>query len=147
VKTISTIVLLFTAVGAFGQDVLFRTLDQGGYSGINRATNLVLRTQSEWEKLWKQHQERVQPPAKVPAMDFEKEMVVAVAMGQKSTGGYSIKITSIQSTAASLRIFVLEQTPGPDTIVTQALTSPFHFVAVPKNGLKAEFVLERKSAP
>ena len=122
-----------------GQELSFRTLDQGDYSLIGRATNLVLRTQADWEELWKRHQGTVDRPAPVPAVDFNEEMVLGVMMGLKPTGGYVIKITRIESTPASLKVFVLEHTPGPDDYVGQAFTVPFHFVAVAKSELKPEF--------
>ena len=60
-------------------------------------------------------------------------------------GQCAIKIQRIELTPGSLKIFVAERTPGPDSIVTQAFSAPFHFVAVPKNDLKLDFVMEKKS--
>jgi hypothetical protein len=124
----------------FGAEVEFRELGRGAYSGITEATNRVIRMEAEWEKLWKRHGALRVPPEPAPAVDFEKEMVVAVFMGQKSTGGYAIEIKRIETTASRLRITVERKEPGPDAIVTQALTAPFHFVAVRKSELKPEFV-------
>lgn len=127
-------------VQAFGAEVEIRELGRGAYSGMNVATNRVIKTEGEWEKLWKRHGAIRVPPEPAPAVDFEKEMVVAVFMGQKSTGGYAIEIKRIETTALRLRIIVERKEPGPDAIVTQALTAPFHFVAVGRSELKPEFV-------
>ena len=134
-------VLLFGAVGTLSEEIPFRTLAQGNQSGIGVATNLVIKTRSEWEKHWKAHQGKAEPVVRAPAVDFGKEMVVAVTMGQKPTGGYAIKIQRAESTASSLKIFIEQRTPGPGALVTQAFTSPFHFVAVAKSELKPEFKL------
>ena len=123
-----------------GEDVPFRKLDQGAYSGITEATNRVIRAEGDWEKLWKRHGALRVPPEPAPAVDFEKEMVVAVLMGQKPTGGHAVEIKRIEATASRLRITVERNEPGPDAIVTQALTAPFHFVAVRRSELKPEFV-------
>ncbi|MBI2946699.1 MAG: protease complex subunit PrcB family protein [Verrucomicrobia bacterium] len=137
-------VLLFGAVGALGEEIPFRTLAQGNQSGIDVATNLVIKTRSAWEKHWKALQGKAEPRVLAPAVDFGKEMVVAVTMGRKPTGGYAIKIQRIESTPASLKILLEQRTPGPGALVTQAFTSPFHFVAVAKSALKPEF---RTNAP
>lgn len=132
-------ILFRGVVASFGEQLSFRTLAQGTYSGFARATNLVLRTRTEWEKLWKLHQGTVDPATAIPAVDFEKEMVLAVTMGRKPTGGYAIKIKRIEPTSTGLIIFVAEQMPGPGALVTQAFSAPFHFVAAPKSELKPDF--------
>ena len=120
-------------------EISFRTLDQGTYSCLTPATNLVIRRPADWETLWQRYQGMMEPPAPVPAVDFEKEMVVAVMMGLKPTGGYAIRIERIEPTHDTLKIFIAQQTPGPDSIVTQCFTAPFHFVAVAKSELEPEF--------
>jgi hypothetical protein len=42
---------------------------------------------------------------------------------------------------------VVERMPGPDAIVTQAFTAPFHFGALAKNDIKPDFRPERNSSP
>lgn len=134
-------VLLAGVMRSLGEEVSFRTLAQGGSSGITQATNRVIKTQGDWEKLWQRHQGNVDPAAKVPVVDFDKEMVLAAALGQKRTGGFAIKIVRVESTATGLKVFLAQRTPGPGSLVIQALTAPFHFVAVPKKDGKAEFVI------
>jgi hypothetical protein len=42
----------------------------------------------------------------------------------------------------------VEQTvPGPDDMVTMALTSPYHVVVVPRSKKPIEFVAEREEKP
>jgi hypothetical protein len=122
-------------------------LAQGSFSGITVATNLVLRTATDWEALWGSHQSGGDPKISPPAVDFAKEMVVAVTMGLQPTGGYSIYIHRAESCASGLKIFVVQQLPAPDDNVTQALSAPFHFVAVPENPLRTDFLTEWESPP
>jgi hypothetical protein len=144
-QPVCAVLALSALTEAFGTELPFRSLDKGGYSGIAQATNLVIQSTGEWAALWKRHQGTVDPTAPMPAVDFGKEMVVAVAMGRKPTGGYVIKIQRIETTPSHLRIFVTERTPGPGDLVTQAFTAPFHFVAVAKSSLKPDFVRETES--
>jgi hypothetical protein len=61
-------------------------------------------------------------------------------MGTKRTGGYTIKIVRVEPTGKSLKVFVKQSSPPPGSLSIQALTAPFHFVAVPRSDLKPEFV-------
>jgi hypothetical protein len=142
---ICAVILLVSGVNGFAAELQFRTLAQGGHSGIGQATNRVIQSQAEWEDFWKKAQGMVVPSPAAPSVNFETEMVLAAAMGLKSTGGYSITIRRVERTADRLKIYVVEQSPGPNDIVTQALTAPFHFVAVPRTDLRPEFVMEKKS--
>ena len=58
----------------------------------------------------------------------------------KRTGGYTIESVRVEPSEKSLRIFVKQTSPPPGALTIQALTAPFHFIAVPKSDLKAEFV-------
>jgi hypothetical protein len=46
----------------------------------------------------------------------------------------------VEAKDKTLKISVKNSSPPPDAMTIQALTAPFHFVAVPKSNLKPEFV-------
>ena len=122
-----------------------RSLKKGAFSGIHEPKQEVIKSADAWEKLWKQHTTAEGESEKIPAVDFSKEMVVVATMGTKRTGGYAIEIVGVEAKDKTLRISVKKTSPPPDAMTIQALTAPFHFVAVPKSNLKPEFV-EVKSA-
>jgi hypothetical protein len=131
---------LFNCVGAnAGQAWSVRSLAKGAFSGITDARQQVIKDAASWEKLWKQNAVSLEPAAKVPAVDFTKEMVIAVTMGTKRTGGYAIEIVRVEAADAALKIFVRRTSPPPGALTVQALSAPYHFVAVPKSDLKPEF--------
>jgi hypothetical protein len=132
---------LLSCVAASGAHPLtIRSLKKGAFSGISDAKEEVIKTAAQWEKLWKQHGASGRESGKIPAVDFSKEMVVAATMGTKRTGGYAIEIVGVEARDKTLRISVKKTSPPPDAMTIQALTAPFHFVAVPKSDLKPEFV-------
>lgn len=47
-----------------------------------------------------------------------------IGSGEKSTGGYDIKIVNIEYDGTTLTVTVKETAPGPDDFVTEALTYP-----------------------
>ena len=104
------------------------TLAQGSRSAITEPTEMAARTPAEWGALWKRHG-GAEPAA---AVDFANAMVVAVFLGTRPTGGYSVEILAVRREAGAVIIEYAERVPSADVIVTQALTSPFHIVAMPK---------------
>ena len=104
------------------------TVAQGSYSRIEERTETAIRSASEWQAFWKSHGAG-DPPASV---DFAKEMVAAVFLGTRPTGGYSVEIASTRREGDALIVEYVERRPSADSIVTQALTSPFHIVKLPK---------------
>jgi hypothetical protein len=119
------------------------TVAQGTYSGIEEARETVVRTQAEWLALWKAHGQG-EPPA---AVDFGKEMIAVVFLGTRPTGGYSVQITGTSLEEDALVIDYVEQRPGGDAIVSQALTSPFHIVRLPRHEGPVRFRRAAGAAP
>jgi hypothetical protein len=118
----------------------FRTLAKGSASGITEAKQEVIKDTAVWEKLWAKHMGLSTPVEKMPAVDLSKDMIVMVTMGRQRTGGYAIEIVKVEPSDRQLRITVKRISPPSGAITTQALTAPFHFVAIPKSDLKPEFV-------
>ena len=102
------------------------TVAQGAYSGISDASEVVVRSQVEWDALWKAHA-GLKP---VPAVDFSREFIAAVFLGTRPSGGFGVEILGTRREAAAAVIEYRERAPAASDIVTQALTSPFHIVKV-----------------
>ena len=77
-----------------------------------------------------------------PSVDFSHDMVVALFMGERPTGGYAIEITRIERTDHGLSVHYRTSRPDPSAIQTQALTQPFHLVTVPRVDDPVTFVAE-----
>jgi hypothetical protein len=138
--------LLDCAAADGAQTLPIRSLKKGAFSGIREVKQEVIKNAEAWEKLWKQHTTAAGGADNIPAVDFSKEMVVAVTMGSKRTGGYAIEIVAAEAQDKALKISVKKSSPPPDAMTIQALTAPFHFVAVPKSDLKPEFVIAMPDA-
>ncbi len=61
---------------------------------------------------------------KVESIDWKKQMVVVVFGGQQRTGGYSVEAKSLETKDGKLIVHWKLNTPGPGSIVTQAITYP-----------------------
>jgi hypothetical protein len=125
------------SVGSSSQpksQVSFQTISKGDRSGVREFQQQVVRNQREWETLWQRHTATETNPPIAPVVDFNKEIVIAVFLGEKPTGGHTVEIVRIDRNNDELEILFKEVTPPPGGIVTQALTQPFHIVRIAKNG-------------
>ena len=64
------------------------------------------------------------------SVDFNQGQVILIDMGPKSTGGYSIDVTSVEDRNDHVLANVAFINPGANCAVTLALTHPFSFVYV-----------------
>jgi uncharacterized protein (DUF885 family) len=99
-----------------------------GYQG-GRSVQLIMQ-QSDWLNAWRVIGRGSSGP--MPEVNFNTRAVVIVYQGLKNTGGYGISIAQIRREGTSLIVHVNEQRPKPGGITTEALTSPFVAVSIPR---------------
>ena len=108
-----------------------RSLDKGAMSRIETARQVSASTAEQLAALWKGHgSSRPQP-----AVDFSKEIVVAVFMGTQSTAGYATEIVGYRNASPGSKDVIVqyrETAPSRDAITAQILTSPYHIAVIPK---------------
>lgn len=116
------------------------------YSGINDRRRLYIKDEETWTALWSEVTAHVGPKPEVPFIDFGNEAVVVVSMGTRPTGGYSINVESVSESESdgTLYVEVVEVSPGPSCVVTQAESAPVHAVRVPLRNGSVQFI-ERAS--
>lgn len=119
-----------------------RTLARGAFSSIHQPTQVLVTNATQWNELWQRHQVDRTPPESVPKIDFEKESVIFVTLGRKRTGGYAVEIAKVQDTGKVTEVLVRTRAPKPGGFQLQALSVPFHIVAVPKIAGPVEFRIE-----
>jgi len=122
------------AMTAFAQTAI-RTIEKGAQSNVDDRLTASARTEAEWGAVWKKH--NFDKPA--PAVDFSKEMVVAVFMGSRPTAGFSVEIVSASPRDGKLLVTYREAQPAPGSISAQVLTAPYHIAAIPKSTLPVAF--------
>lgn len=115
---------------------------KGAHSGIKQSRQQVITDAKEWERLWREVHSKVMPMPVVPKVDFGKNMVLAVFMGQKPTSGYAIRIVEVVKRNGEVIASVKETAPPKDAIVLQVLTQPFHIVLIPKVDGVVRFVAD-----
>lgn len=118
-----------------GRPVSYVTVAAGQTSGIRQPLLQVVRDQDAWEALWRRHAGGRSLPA--PAVDFSRQMVVAVFAGESEA--QKVSITRIVEEQGRLVVWygLGEMRPLPDGPAQMA--APFHIVRLARSPLTVEF--------
>lgn len=105
--------------------VAFEILKQDAYGGRDKKSTVVVKSHSELAALYKEL-----GWSNVPTIDFSQNNVVALFMGQKNSGGYSIGVRKVTVEDDTAILNVVET--SPEGTATMALTAPYCIVVIPK---------------
>lgn len=123
----------------------WRVIAAGTQSAIETETRLVIQEADAWRKWWRDHTKNESDASNAnepPKVDFEKETVLVATLGMRSSGGHKIEFIKLRREGETLKVVVKATSPGPDDMVTMALTHPFAVIAIPKHAGPVEFVTE-----
>lgn len=109
-----------------------RSIAYGYHTGMQAPAQRVIRTAKDWYALWLRHHSNVIPVPPLPNVDFNREMVLCVAIGQRPTGGYGVRITRTRLEGGELHVEVHETKPPAGAIVPMVLSQPYEIVRVPR---------------
>jgi hypothetical protein len=126
----------------------------GQSAGVKEKLCVVVRSQQEWGVLWIKHTGGKTEGR--PAVDFTKEMVVAVFLGERNQGGYKVEVKLMADPLepkTRVVVFYREVPPAGNSFNMQMLSQPFVMVKIPRKA-KVDFeedgvmsIPERQSAP
>ena len=105
----------------------------GLQGGVTAASHRVVRDAAAWDAFWQDVQTSAPRPFRP-----DREQAVAVFLGERRTGGYTVRIENAAAQEGRLVVTYQESPPPPGTMVTQALTSPWALVVVPRSDLPVE---------
>lgn len=117
----------------------FTVIDQGTQSGLTLAKHLVITSAEDWQELWHVHSNKP-----VPKIDFTKEMVIAVFLGEYPTGGYQVEVHSLEKTTTALQVVLTIHSPAADAARSMALSQPFVMIKTARISLPVQFSLYQK---
>jgi hypothetical protein len=116
--------------------VSFRTIAKGTDSRFRTHQEVVVRRATLWHLLWYEHSGAQEPPA----VDFRREMVIAIFSGRGAVGD-SVEIVSVAREGDFVVVRYREHaTAGARVVNAPASITPFHIVAVPADRAVVKFV-------
>ena len=96
------------------------SIDKGLTSNVDAARQVAVRSAGEWSTLWTQHGgDRAKP-----SVDFSKDVVLAVFMGSRSSGGFTTEITGVRQDGATLVVSYRETRPRYLALAAFLCTTP-----------------------
>ncbi|MBI3549089.1 MAG: protease complex subunit PrcB family protein [Elusimicrobia bacterium] len=109
----------------------------GTASNESKARSLIISDRASWERAWK-----TSIGADAPAADFAKHVAVAVFLGTRNTGGYSVEFLEPRVADGKAVIRFREKKPGKGRMVIQVLTNPYGVKLFRKTTLKLSIAQE-----
>lgn len=117
------------ATGSGSPSIGIKRQWKGSWSGITYPLQTVEATQAGWQSLWKRHE-----GSPVPYIDFNRNIAVALFMGEQRSAGYSVQITRVEKIHDRVVVWYREISPSRDAAAATALTQPYHIVVIERVG-------------
>lgn len=98
-----------------------------GAFGDIQGTTSVIQDEETYASFWEKLHAGREPVPQRPHVDFETEVVVAIVLDEKPTGGYGVRIDEVTATenGEQMEVRFTEVEPGDECGVIQVLTSPY----------------------
>ncbi len=103
----------------------FTILKQEEYGGLDEAANYIISSLKDMALMY-----RDLGLTEMPAINFKEKTIVAVFMGQKNSGGYSIGIESVTIKDNTAIVQVNETVP--EGMAATVMTNPYCIAVIPK---------------
>jgi hypothetical protein len=123
----------------------FEVIHSGPYTSVTEKKEFHASNNDEYMKLMNEIYADLDQMPKIPEVDFSKNDVGAVFMGQKSSGGYSINFDKIIKRSGAVSCNIYETSPGKGCMLTQGITYPYEIVKTPKLNKKIKFVYKQRT--
>lgn len=127
-------------------DLRFGHIDASIDSGIGFSFTVVVRDSVEWTRLWRDHDSRIHPPRPPPHVDFGRDIVVAIFLGQRPDRCHEVRVERVLVIDDSRIIVRYRELVVPaGNACAQGLSWPAAIVRIPFTDLPVVF--ERIGTP
>lgn len=96
-------------------------LSTSAYSELDQEEYIVIKDTNSLNVVYS----KISTDLEVPVIDWAQHQVVLLAIGSRSTGGYSIAVDSVSKTKSELVVYYKTTSPKPGDRVTQAFTAAY----------------------
>jgi PrcB C-terminal len=114
------------------ETILFQMLVQDTYGGYTDSKFMVIEDNESLTEVFNIFNKSRSPQLKIPIINFEKETVIALFLGEKYSGGYAITVEQVLDKNNKVNIFYKVTSPKLGDMVTSVMTQPFSIIKIPK---------------
>tara|TARA_B100000809_G_C15063620_1_gene503358 strand:- start:844 stop:1338 length:495 start_codon:yes stop_codon:yes gene_type:complete len=119
--------------------ITFTEIKTGENSNYLAFTTFEIRNFNELTAVWVNLFANYDRKPPIPSFDFENKMLIAVALGERNNGSYSIKIESVLETKNRVIIIAEENKPGSTCNSPTVMVYPFQLIEIPKTDKEITF--------
>ena len=94
------------------------------------AANYVIRSEPDWQSVWKTHEPQIYPPPERPRVDFGRHMIVGLTLGTGPNGCHGLRIRRVVEEATEVRVEYRRSVVPPLVGCSQSLIALTDFVIV-----------------
>ncbi|MCA9835470.1 MAG: protease complex subunit PrcB family protein [Trueperaceae bacterium] len=129
------------------EDLIWEELASGNQAvGVDKPEYVFISNETQFLNVWnKAYGSQLSVPA-LPDINFDKETLLAVFMGQKNSGGYGITIQDVSNEQTDIYVNMKFNEPAPGTMTTQALSSPWVILRVLRGDVNAAWFRDPASS-
>lgn len=113
------------AENSISKQPLFEVLNESQYQGKETESFEIIKDDAALKTLYQSINNE-----ELPKVDFSKQQIVVVFLGQRNSGGYTIKIKNVIEKDNKLYVEVEKVGPQPNENVTMAITNPYSIAKI-----------------
>lgn len=134
--------LFFLALGNNPKEIQFEYIKNLGFFYPEKGVK-VFKSYLEFEEFYKSNSNFLLDSIELPKInvDFNKEILIGIFLGQRPTSGYSINLEKVLLENKKIVIYAKEICPKKDQIVLMVITYPSVFIKIPKYDYPIELKL------
>jgi len=122
------------------QEVIpFEIIAQDGFGGMTDSIFIAIKDENSLNEIYNLIGKGRMPELEAPAIDFEKETVIALFLGEKTSGGYSITVKQIENINDKVNVVYKVTSPKPGDMVTSVMTQPYCIIKMAKTSKELVF--------
>lgn len=111
--------------------ITFETLAEDFYGGMTDSKFIVIKDETTLNEIYKLINKSKSPGIKIPIINFEKETVLVLFLGEKTSGGHSISVEQILDENEKLIVKYKVTLPKLGEMVTTVMTQPYYIIKIP----------------
>ncbi|NOY47416.1 MAG: protease complex subunit PrcB family protein [Chlorobi bacterium] len=121
------------------ETIPFQILAQDTYGGYTDSKFLVIEDNKSLTEVFNLLNKSRSPELEIPAINLKKETVIALFLGEKTSGGYAITVKQVLVKSNKIYIVYNVESPKGGDIVTSVMTQPFSIIKIPKTAKEIVF--------
>ena len=110
---------------------------KGSFCLIKDSREIVLSERDVWRTLW---HEMNGEDSKTPRVDFDRQMVVGIFLGEKPVAGYTVSLLPAKEENGQIVIHYVVAEPPANQPAATVIVHPYHLMTIPKTDKKIVFI-------